>query len=1002
MEKYQFDSATKAALEKLRVPLAVYQFIDKRVVTILLSDGFCELFGFDNKDDAYYVMDHDMYRATHPEDRARAADAAYRFATEGGNYEVVYRTLTHKRTDYMIVHAIGEHIRTEDGVTLAYIWYAYEGTYTTENEDNKTSLSAAMERTVREENMIKGNYFDYLTGLPNMSYFFELAHEWRKLHLGNGGTAAVLFMDLCGMKFFNRKYSFAEGDNLLRIFADILRRHFKNENCSRYGSDHFCVITDAEGLEDTLTEIFTEFRDDNSYKSLPVRVGIYLDRNGVDDISTECDRAKYACDTMRSSYVSSFRYFSDEMHAKNESRQYFIDNLDKAIREGWIEVYYQPIIRSANGTVCDEEALVRWNDPVKGMIPPCEFISVLEEVNLIYKLDLYVTKQVLEKMKKQAEAGLYVVSESVNLSRADFNACDIVEEIRKLVDASGMSRDKINIEVTESVIGSDFEFMKSQIERFRSLGFRVWMDDFGSGYSTLDVLQSIRFDLIKFDMRFMKEFDTSEKSRIMLTELIRMAISLGVDTVCEGVETKEQADFLREIGCTMMQGYYFCRPIPFEKILERYQKGIQIGFENPEESGYYAAVGKVNLYDLAILSNDDQVSFEHYFNTVPMAIVETQNERCKMLRCNNTFRVFMEKIIGYLPLGTGISYEEGREKIGRNVIEGIRECAEHGNKLVVDGELSDGAVVHTFCKRIAVNQVTDTRAVAVAVLAITDAKNVPVTYTNIAKALSTDYVSLYYVDLLTDNFIEYRSEPFASDLEVERHGTDFFAASLRDARVRLYKKDVELFINSFTKENVLSEIDSQGAFTLSYRLLINGEPKYVSLKAVRVKSNENNIIVGVNNVDAQIRQKKALERMNQERITYSRITALSEDFICIYTVNPETDEFSEYSAISAYDALALAKEGKDFFNAALRVVKGHTHPDDIPHICREWSKENILRQINRNGIYRLYYRIMFGGRPVRVCLKAALIEESDGPQLIIGVTNMEIRADGGERPDGGD
>ena len=401
MEKYQFDSATKAALEKLRVPLAVYQFIDKRVVTILLSDGFCELFGFDNKDDAYYVMDHDMYRATHPEDRARAADAAYRFAIEGGNYEVVYRTLTHKRTDYMIVHAIGEHIRTEDGVTLAYIWYAYEGTYTTENEDNKTSLSAAMERTVREENMIKGNYFDYLTGLPNMSYFFELAHEWRKL-------------------------------------------------------------------------------------------------------------------------------------------------------------------------------------------------------------DLFVTEQVLEKMKKQGEAGLYVVSESVNLSRADFTSCDIVEEIRRRVDAAGLSRDKINIEVTESVIGSDFEFMKSQIERFRSLGFRVWMDDFGSGYSTLDVLQSIRFDLIKFDMRFMKEFDTSEKSRIMLTELIRMAISLGVDTVCEGVETKEQADFLREIGCTMMQGYYFCRPIPFEKILERYQKVIQIGFENPEESGYYAAVGKINLYDLAILSNEDQ------------------------------------------------------------------------------------------------------------------------------------------------------------------------------------------------------------------------------------------------------------------------------------------------------------------------------------------------------------------------------------------------------------
>ena len=606
MEKYQFDSATKAALEKLRVPLAVYQFIDKRVVTILLSDGFCELFGFDNKDDAYYVMDHDMYRATHPEDRARAADAAYRFATEGGRYEVVYRTLTRNKTDYIIVHSLGEHVMTEDGVRLAYIWYTDEGRYTSDSDGKDKALNDAMKNIVREENMIKSGYCDYLTGLPNMSYFFELARERRRSFCESGKTAALLYMDLCGMKYFNRKYSFAEGDNLLRSFADILKLYFGNENCSRFGSDHFCVITDAEGLEDTLTEIFTEFRAADSDKSLPVRVGIYLDRKGVDDISTECDRAKYACDTMRSTYVSSFRYFSDEMHAKNESRQYFIDNLDKAIREGWIEVYYQPIIRSANGTVCDEEALVRWKDPVRGMMMPSQFIPVLEEANLIYMLDLFVTEQVLEKMKKQAEAGLFVVSESVNLSRADFTACDIVEEMRRRVDAAGFSRDKINIEVTESVIGSDFEFMKSQIERFRSLGFRVWMDDFGSGYSTLDVLQSIRFDLIKFDMRFMKEFDTSEKSRIMLTELIRMAISLGVDTVCEGVETKEQADFLREIGCTMMQGYYFCRPIPFEKILERYQKGIQIGFENPEESGYYAAVGKINLYDLAILSNEDQ------------------------------------------------------------------------------------------------------------------------------------------------------------------------------------------------------------------------------------------------------------------------------------------------------------------------------------------------------------------------------------------------------------
>lgn len=343
-----------------------------------------------------------------------------------------------------------------------------------------------------------------------------------------------------------------------------------------------------------------------------------------------------------------------------------------------------------------------------------------------------------------------------------------------------------------------------------------------------------------------------------------------------------------------------------------------------------------------------------------------------------------------------------RLNLGRSVVNAVCECADTGGKMVINTEMPDGSVVHRFCKRIAFNHVTDTKAVAIAVLAITDSGKAPINYNYIAKALSADFVGIYYVNIKTNDFIEYSSDTTAEELEVERHGTDFFEASRYDARKRLYYEDVEMFRSAFKKEKILREIEATGAFTIDYRLIIDGVPRYVTLKAVRIKSDPDHIIIGANNVDTQMRQKKALERMNQERITYSRITALSEDFICIYKVNPETDEFSEYSAISTYDAFALPKEGKDFFDAALRVVKGHTYPDDIPHISREWSKENILRQINKNGIYRLYYRIMLGGRPVRVCLKAALIEESDGAQLIIGVTNMEIRADGGERPDGGD
>ena len=168
---------------------------------------------------------------------------------------------------------------------------------------------------------------------------------------------------------------------------------------------------------------------------------------------------------------------------------------------------------------------------------------------------------------------------SLNLSRVDFDTCDIVEEVTRRVDAAGIPRDALTIEVTESIIGRDFEFMKDQIERFQSLGFKVWMDDFGSGYSALDVLEDIHFDLIKFDMHFIQRFDEGEKSKTILRDLLKMTCDLGLETITEGVETPEQAAFLKNAGCTKLQGFYFSRPIPYEEILERHNNGTWIGYE---------------------------------------------------------------------------------------------------------------------------------------------------------------------------------------------------------------------------------------------------------------------------------------------------------------------------------------------------------------------------------------------------------------------------------------
>ncbi|MBR1483845.1 MAG: GGDEF domain-containing protein [Ruminococcus sp.] len=718
MDRYHFDPAVKAVLERLRVPLAVYQFVEKRVVTVVLSDGFCKLFDYEDKRQAYYDMDHNMYKMTHPDDVSRIANEAFRFATEGGSYEVVYRTLTANHKNYKIIHSFGEHVFAEDGTRLAYVWYTDEGSYTDEADNQQSAVNAAFCKALQQESFIKASYYDFLTGLPCMSYFFELADDWRTNHASKETPVALLYMDLCGMKFFNRKFGFSEGDQLLRGFGNILKKHFSNENCSRFGSDHFCVFTEAKGVEDKLRQIFSEFSSFNKKKNIPVRVGIFIDTGSALSSSACCDRAKYACDTMRHTFLSRYCYFNDSMLEQADLTQYFIDNLDRAIEERWIQVYYQPIIRAANGRVCDEEALARWVDPVRGVISPSEFIPILEEARLIYKLDLYIVEQVLEKITRQRDAGLYMVAGSVNLSRVDFDTCDIVEEVCRRVDASGLGRNCLKIELTESSVGRDYEYMKAQIDRFRELGFHVWMDDFGSGYSSLDLLQSIRFDLIKFDMRFMKEFYNGEKSRIILTELIKLAIALGIDTVCEGVETREQADFLREVGCTKLQGYFFCKPIPEAAIFDRYRRGIQIGFENPLVSAYYADIGRINLYDLASVSGEETHGGRKYFNTVPMAIFETDENSFQLVRCNRTFRKFIEKTFGAIPIGESLDYSVSKSKFGSNFLKSMRDTTEIGSKLFFSDEMSDGTSIKALLKLVSSNPVGSTRAFVVAVLSV--------------------------------------------------------------------------------------------------------------------------------------------------------------------------------------------------------------------------------------------------------------------------------------------
>ena len=986
MDRYQYPKEEQKLLESLRQPFAVYQIVDGKIEAVVISDGFCELFGYISRDKANYDMNHEMYRDIHEDDARRMSDAAIRFARDGTDYDVIYRAKPKNSFDYHIIHAQGRHVFTPEGIRLAHVWYTDEGIYREKSEGQDHSLNFTLSNMMREENINTAGHYDYLTGLPGMTYFFELASAAKNSAEEAGEIPVMLYLDLSGMKYYNYRYGFGEGNKLLIEFSKLLSRTFGPDHCSHLGHGHFTAISTEEGLEDTLDMFFEEAGCLNGGNSLPVKVGIYTRR--MDDIppSSACDRAKLACDSLKGIYASAYRYYEPQMSEKAERRQYILENFDRAIKEKWIQVYYQPIIRAVNGRVCDEEALARWIDPIRGILSPAEFIPALEDSGLIYRLDLYVLEQVLLKYADMRERNLTIVPHSINLSRSDFDSCDMVEEIRRRVDEAGVSHDKITIEITESVIGRDVTFIKAQVERFQSLGFPVWMDDFGSGYSSLDVLQTIKFNLIKFDMSFMRKLDEGDSGKIILTELMKMAAALGVDTVCEGVEKESQMQFLQEIGCSKLQGYYYCKPIPLSELIRRYDTGKQIGFENPNEEAYYQDMGRLNLYDLGMIAPNEGDELRSFFNTLPMGVLEVHKDTIRIARSNPSYRDFVKRYFNVDLSERGTRFTRYTKGFFTNL---IRKCAEEGGRTFYDEQLSDGSVVHTFARRIGVNPVNGNIAVAVVVLSISP-REAGTTYAEIARALASDYYNIYYIDLENGKFIEYTSAVGQQDMAMERHGENFFEAVRRDSAIRIYEEDLEMFLRSFTKENIIRELDEQGVFTLTYRLIDSGKPMYANMKITRMPDGRH-IIMGISIIDSQMKQKEMIESVQKERDALIKIMAISDNYLSLYSINPRNGKYIEYSATDEYSQLGLAKQGEDFFRQVIIDGRKVVSPEDQPKLEKVLTMENIMKQIREKGSLQVQYRLMFHGEPKPVSLRIAMVKESDGEKLIAGVRAWTVR-----------
>ena len=414
---------------------------------------------------------------------------------------------------------------------------------------------------------------DQLTGLYNYTYFTELARDRIRDLTGDCSENVLLFLNVHNFKAFNDQRGFEEGDKFLISIGRYISDIFRDSLFGRQADDHFVVLTRAEGLTEKLNRLNKLVHDYDSEILLGINCGAYHLNSNSEDPRMAIDRARYAAHLIKDRFQTIYIEYDKTMSEAYHKRLYIINNIDNAVKNGWIVPFYQPVVWSDSKKLCGCEALARWMDPVYGQLFPNEFIPVLEEYRLIHKLDKSIFESVCRDIREAIDAGKPVVPVSLNFSRLDFELMDAVAELDNLVAKYHIPKEMIHVEVTESALTDNFSLLNNAMNRIKELGYALWLDDFGSGYSSLNVLKDYQFDVVKIDMRFLSNLESSEKSRTLLDCIITMANRINMLTLTEGVETAVQADYLNQIGCDRLQGYLFGKPIPKEVLYERIDRG---------------------------------------------------------------------------------------------------------------------------------------------------------------------------------------------------------------------------------------------------------------------------------------------------------------------------------------------------------------------------------------------------------------------------------------------
>jgi len=437
---------------------------------------------------------------------------------------------------------------------------------------------ARMQRTIElyeDRTTIQATERDDLTGLFTRDYFFNYTTQYDMYH--PEAKMDAISVNINNFHLINELYGREAGDNVLHHMGMYLLdlRDKTGATIARIEADQFLIYIPSgavnyEEISEDIDKHFDTFPDIH----VRVRSGIYRDVDKSIEMERRFDRAMQAANTIKDDYKVNIAYYDESIHQKRLFDMQLIDEFDEALEQGQFQLYFQPKYNIEGETpyLTSAEALIRWVHPVYGMISPGVFIPLFESNGLITKLDFWIWKKAIQCIADWKKKYNKDITLSINISRVDLYNHNLVSYLEDNLEQYGVSKDQVYLEITESAYSEETNQLVNVVDKLRGDGFKIEMDDFGTGYSSLAMLAKVPVDVIKMDMLFVSGMHSNEKRETMIQLVMDIAKYLKIRTVAEGVEDKETVDFLKSVGCSIIQGYYFSKPLPEEEFVKKFNE----------------------------------------------------------------------------------------------------------------------------------------------------------------------------------------------------------------------------------------------------------------------------------------------------------------------------------------------------------------------------------------------------------------------------------------------